>query len=56
MKHRAWVATTTDADLHWDAGGSRSFSRRNPLANHDTQPLQALEAPVEPWFNRWRMP
>lgn len=20
------------------------------VANHDTQPLQALEAPVEPWF------
>ena len=25
------------------------------VANHDTQPLQALEAPVEAGLNRWRM-
>lgn len=26
------------------------------VANHDTQPLQALEAPVAPGLNRWPMP
>jgi glycosidase len=25
------------------------------VTNHDTQPLQALEAPVEPGSNRWPM-
>ncbi len=25
------------------------------VANHDTQPLQALEAPVEPCSNHWPM-
>jgi alpha-amylase len=25
------------------------------VANHDTQPLQALEAPVEPGLSRWPM-
>lgn len=25
------------------------------VANHDTQPLQALEAPVEPGSNHWPM-
>ncbi|MEN1550896.1 hypothetical protein AAIH73_34675 [Pseudomonas aeruginosa] len=26
------------------------------VANHDTQPLQALEAPSNRGLNRWRMP
>ncbi len=55
MKHRAWARLRHDADFHGYISGSRSFPAVTLVANHDTQPLQALEAPVNRGLNRWRM-
>lgn len=49
-------ASTQGADYDLRTIFNATLTERDPLhavtlvANHDTQPLQSLEAPVEPWF------